>query len=59
MSNPDCRGCGITAADLPDGFMLDELFEDDLCPGCQQLPEGHLPSAWVAEGWEVLEAPGE
>lgn len=45
--NPECEGCGITAADLPDGFGLEETFDDGLCIACQQLAPSQRPSAWL------------
>lgn len=45
MSNPECRGCGITPADVPDGFgeAFEAEFEDGLCPACQLHPRRATP----------------
>jgi hypothetical protein len=47
MNNPECRGCGITPSDVPDGFeeQFEDGYENGLCPACQLQPAG----TWTAE----------
>jgi hypothetical protein len=49
VSNPECRGCGITPADVPDGFedAFEDEYEDGLCPACQLIPDGQRGADWV------------
>lgn len=50
--NLECRGCGITPADVPDGFeeQFAEAFEDGLCPACQLIPLGLTAADWIDMG---------
>lgn len=52
MSNPECRGCGITPADVPDGFEeeFEDAFDDGLCPACQLQPAGTWTADWIDMG---------
>lgn len=52
MKNPECRGCGVTPADMPDEVMeqFEEDFEDGLCPACQLQPAGTWTAEWVDMG---------
>ena len=41
MTTPECRTCGLTAGDLPDGmgfedeYVLADFFEGGRCAGCR------------------------